>query len=235
MTNANEDSPGRRRRTAGRPKGAAILVSLVTAATLAAGCSPPGAVQRQPPVGSSPDGADTGSTPAGVDGGSTRGLDPARVEAGIADCPTLKTEPAVPGGLPPVVLPCLGDSNTVNMSALRGPLVLNVWAQWCGPCRQEAPVLAEVSAAAGDRVQFMGVIYSDPRPDYALEFARQAGWSYPQVLDPEKVLQAPLKIAGPPMTIFVDVQGRIAYRHFGPFTSAEQLRQMLDRHLGVKL
>ncbi len=203
------------------------LLSLVAAAALVAGCSTPGGMARKPPVTPLPGGE--------MSVGSTTGLEAARVEAGIADCPGGKAAAATDNGLPEVTLSCLGGANSVTMSGLRGPLIINVWAQWCGPCRQEAPILAEVSAQAGENLAFMGVIYNDPRPDYALEFAQAAGWRYPQVLDPEKSLQAPLKIAGPPTSLFIDGDGRIAYRHIGPFTSAEQLRQLTAEHLGVEL
>ena len=66
--------------------------------------------------------------------------------AGIADCPRSDSDvAAVPSGLPDVVLPCLGGGREVRLAGLRGkPMMINVWAQWCGPCREEAPYLAEV-------------------------------------------------------------------------------------------
>lgn len=210
------------------------LGALALVSALLAGCSTPGGVVRDPDSGAAP-GVEVSAV-------STEGLEAARVEAGIADCRSSSAPPVAPsaaqgvaGGLPEVTLPCLGEASTVTMSQLRGPLIINVWAQWCGPCREEAPILAEVSAQAEKKVAFLGIIYNDPRPDYALEFAKLAGWSYPHVLDPEKSLQAPLKIPGPPMTLFVDADGRIAYRHIGPFASADQLRQLTNVHLGVKL
>lgn len=222
MANATEQTK------AARVRGwASLVVSIAVAAALMAGCSTQGGVVREPAATPAP-----GNEVSAV---STEGLEAARVEAGIADCPTLAADEPLDNGLPEVTLSCLGEANEVTMSDLRGPLIINVWAQWCGPCREEAPILAEVSAEAGAKVAFMGVIYNDPRPDYALEFAKLAGWSYPHVLDPEKSLQAPLKIPGPPMTLFIDRDGRIAYRHVGPFASAQQLRQLTAEHLGVAL
>ena len=209
-------------------RAAAFAASMGAVVMLAAGCSAPGGVSRDPGSSSTPE--------AKVDDAPDMGnLEAARVEAGIADCPDTTDQAGPANGLPEVTLPCLGEARTVTLSGLRGPMVLNVWAQWCGPCRAEAPILAEVSAEAGEKLPFIGVIYNDPRPDYALEFAKLAGWRYPHVLDPDKSLQGPLKIPGPPMTLFIDAEGGIAYRHVGPFSSAKQLRQLAAEHLGVSL
>ncbi len=62
-------------------------------------------------------------------------------------------------------------------------MVVNVWAQWCPPCRAEAPHLADVAEQAGDKVRIIGIDFDDPQPGYAIEFAQLAGWHYPQLVD----------------------------------------------------
>jgi thiol-disulfide isomerase/thioredoxin len=157
--------------------------------------------------------------------------------AGIADCPT--SDPSVPAradGLPDAMLPCLGGGRSVRLAGLRGrPMILSVWAQWCGPCRAEAPYLSEVAANAPAGVVIMGVDFVDPRPDLAIEFARVSGWKYPQVQDLDKVLAGTLQVSAPPQTILVDAQGKIVYRHAGPLSSAAELRGLAKQHLGVAL
>ena len=82
----------------------------------------------------------------------------------------------------------------------------------------------------------LGIDYDDPRPDYAIEWAQLAQWRYPQLADPDRSLAAPLKVAGgPPQTLFVDADGVIVFRHAGPFTSADQIRELVRTHLGVTL
>jgi cytochrome c biogenesis protein CcmG, thiol:disulfide interchange protein DsbE len=155
--------------------------------------------------------------------------------AGIADCP--RSDPdvaALPSGLPDVVLPCLGGGREVRLAGLRGkPMMINVWAQWCGPCREEAPYLAEVAATNQSDLMIMGIDHADPRPDLAIEFAQLSTWTYPQLADPDIVLRAALQITGPPQTFFVRPDGTIAYRHAGPFKSASEIRDLADNHLGV--
>lgn len=155
----------------------------------------------------------------------------ARRAAGIADCPQPTGEP-VPEGLPDLTVECLGGDATVSLAALRGPMLINLWAQWCLPCRQEAPVLAAFDAARDD-VELLGLNYDDPEPDWAIEFARLAGWTWPQLADPGKTIQAPLGIPGIPVTLLLDADGRIAARHFGAFTDLEQLSDWVDEELAA--
>lgn len=167
---------------------------------------------------------------------ATVDLEVVREAAGIADCPVVPAEATpVEGGLPDLTLPCLGSARTVNLAALRGqPMVLNFWAQWCPPCRAEAPHLRAFAEASGDRVLVLGIDYDDPDPALALEFAGLVGWSYPHLVDADRAAQRPLNLVGIPVTLFVDASGAIVYRHAGGFESAEQLSALASEHLGVQ-
>ena len=114
-------------------------------------------------------------------------------------------------------------------------MMINIWAQWCGPCRDEAPFIAEVANANDSDLMILGVDYEDPRPDLAIEFARVLTWRFPQLVDQDKALAGPLQITGPPQTFFVRADGTIAGRHVGPFRSAEQIRSQAQEYLGVTL
>jgi len=157
--------------------------------------------------------------------------------AGIQDCPESDDAvPVVSSGLPSVILGCLGGGREVRLAGLRGkPMMINVWAQWCGPCREEAPYLSEVAATNKSKLMILGIDYNDPRPELAIEFAQLSDWAYPQLVDQDTALRVPLQIIGPPQTFFVRPDGTIAYRHTGPFTSAEQIRSQARQYLGVNL
>jgi cytochrome c biogenesis protein CcmG, thiol:disulfide interchange protein DsbE len=166
---------------------------------------------------------------------STADLGAMKKAAGIADCP--RSDPdvaALPSGLPDVVLPCLGGGREVRLAGLRGkPMMINVWAQWCEPCREEAPYLAGVAKADNSDLMIVGIDHADPRPDLAIEFAHLSAWTYPQLADPDVVLRAELQITGPPQTFFIRPDGTIAYRHAGPFSSANEIRDLAQKYLGV--
>jgi thioredoxin-like negative regulator of GroEL len=81
----------------------------------------------------------------------------------------------------------------------------------------------------------MGVDFNDPRPELAIDFAEVASWKYPQVVDEDKAISAPLQLSAIPQTLLVDANGRIVYRHAGPFQSADEIRELLQEHLGVAL
>ncbi len=157
--------------------------------------------------------------------------------AGIEDCPRSDPDiPAVNSGLPDVVLGCLGGGRDVRLAGLRGrPMMINIWAQWCGPCREEAPFISEVAASNESNLMIIGIDYEDPRPELAIEFAQLSAWTFPQLVDQEKALAGPLQITGPPQTFFVRADGTIAYRHLGPFASADQIRDQVRKYLGVTL
>ena len=146
---------------------------------------------------------------AGVDVGTAE-LRAQRAEAGIPACPDdVRTGSApVDGGLPELILPCLGGGQDVELSSLRGPLVVNLWASWCVPCREEAPDLAAAAARYGDRVQFLGVDVQDHRSS-AADFIRDSGWSYPSVFDVPGAVMADLGITGPPATLFYAADGTL--------------------------
>jgi cytochrome c biogenesis protein CcmG, thiol:disulfide interchange protein DsbE len=151
----------------------------------------------------------------------------------LAPCPTVASRPPVANALPDVSLPCLGNGPDIRLSDLRGPLLVNVWAQWCGPCRHEAPYLAELHVKAGDKVKMIGIDYIDTRPDLAVKFAVDQRWDYPHVADRDKQVQRGLKIGGPPLTAFVDAKGAVVYVHRAPFTSQQELDQLVREKLGV--
>ncbi len=213
--------------------------AVALAALLLTGCAETSTVgERTGAPAGTPTGLATAasSRPAPEPGAET--LAAQKRAAGIADCPTSDAIlPAVADGLPDVTLGCLGGGRDVRLAGLRGrPMMLNVWAQWCGPCRTEAPYLAAVARENRGELLVLGVDYVDGvQPDKAVAFAQAAGWTYPQLTDPDKVLAAPLQIVGPPYTFFVRADGSVAGKHVGAFTSADQIRTLAKQQLGVAL
>lgn len=154
----------------------------------------------------------------------------------LPDCPASDpTIAPVPDGLPDAVVGCLGGGRDVRLSGLRGqPMMINFWAQWCGPCRTEAPYLTEVAKQNTSDLLILGVDFRDPRPDLALDFAQTVGWPYPQLRDTDDAF-AKFQILGPPVTVFVRADGTIAGWHRAPFASTDQIKTMVADQLGVQL
>jgi thiol-disulfide isomerase/thioredoxin len=125
--------------------------------------------------------------------------------------------PASPGGssngpvaLPtsPTALPRFTPAQFKHLLAsLRGkPVVVNIWASWCGPCTAEAPGLARQATRFRGKVQFIGVDVIDHIPP-ARAFIRKYGWPYPSVFDPTGAIRDDLGFIGQPITIVYDALG----------------------------
>lgn len=203
-------------------------LAALAAVGLLAGCAGP--VAPKVPGGSP---ATSGAAPAASD----PTLIAQRKAAGLPDCevPAGGATP-LPVGLPDLELRCLGSDRAVNLAQLRGrPMVINVWAQWCGPCRQEAPAFAQLAKRAGDRVRVLGIDLDDPDPAAAIEFARASGWTYPHLVDATSQLKSKMAMAGIPITLFVDAEGRVVLRRTGGIESPDELLGLVKDYLGVTL
>jgi thiol-disulfide isomerase/thioredoxin len=157
-----------------------------------------------------------------------------RRTTGMGDC-----RPGPGGGaLPELTLPCLGGGTSVDLASLKGPMVLNFWASWCGPCAEEMPSLETFFQEHGQQVPVLGVDWQDTFPASALTQVEKRGVTYPSVADPggETAQFAQFaKMPGMPMTFLIDADGEIAYQHAGGVDSADELADLVREHLGVAL
>ncbi len=153
-------------------------------------------------------------------------------EAGIEPCP----EPGALGSTkaPDVVLPCLGGGPEVALRSVAGPAVLNVWAQWCVPCREELPLFQRLHERAGQRVRVLGIDWQDTQPAGALELARVSGVTYPLVADPAALISDMWRVNGLPVTVFVDEEGSTTV-HRGVIADYGQLADLVEDHTGVRV
>ncbi len=112
------------------------------------------------------------------------------------------------------------------LGQLRGkPVVINIWASWCGPCVTEAPDLAQAAREYQGRVQFVGVDVLDQLGP-ARAFIRKYGWTFPSVSDPRGAIRNDLGFIGQPETIILDAGGVRVFVQSGAIT-LETLRKEL--------
>lgn len=118
-----------------------------------------------------------------------------------------------------------------RIAALKGyPVIANVWASWCGPCRFEFPVLQQLSARYGKRVAFLGVDSQDDA-DAAKTFLAEEPVPYPSYSDPgEEIADSLGASLGLPDTAFYDSSGKLVYLKQGPYAEGSELEADVRRY-----
>jgi cytochrome c biogenesis protein CcmG, thiol:disulfide interchange protein DsbE len=144
------------------------------------------------------------------------------------------TEELARGGAPTApafTLERLDGKGDLSLESLRGtPVVLNFWASWCSPCKDEAPLLEEASKRWAGKVAFVGVDVKDFRGD-ARRFIERYGVTYPNVYDGKGSTIGRYGVTGYPETYFIDAEGRVRYRIAGPVEDAEDVDDGIRRAL----
>ena len=129
------------------------------------------------------------------------------------------------------LLPGGTDAYQRRIASLKGyPVVVNIWASWCGPCRFEFPTLQKLSAAYGKRVAFLGIDSQDS-DDAAKTFLGEEPVPYPSYTDPDQSIKNLIgATVGLPDTAFYDRSGKLVYLKQGPYTDHAELRADVKRY-----
>jgi cytochrome c biogenesis protein CcmG, thiol:disulfide interchange protein DsbE len=120
------------------------------------------------------------------------------------------------------------DGKPVGLTTFRGkPLMINFFASWCDPCREEMPLINELAARAGKGYGVLGIAVEDTRAAI-VEYAQEAKLVFPIALDLNSTVKRAYRIFGPPATFFIDGQGTIRDVVIGPMTP-ERAREGLKK------
>ena len=120
----------------------------------------------------------------------------------------------------------LADSRVQTRELAGTPTLVNIWASWCVPCRQEAQVL-EQAAAGHPSVRFVGINVRDANRE-AIAFLRRYQTTYPNVDDPHDQAWHAFQLTGVPESFLIDAAGRLVYHENGPFTN-RSINRALNR------
>ncbi|WP_232050430.1 TlpA disulfide reductase family protein [Actinoplanes sp. OR16] len=132
--------------------------------------------------------------------------------------------------LPDLSLPCFNGGEAVDVRDLPRPAVINVWASWCAPCRDELPVMQGLADRTEGKLTVLGVASRDRR-EASASFAADHEVSMPTLYDPDQAFATGIKAAALPATVFVSPEGEV-YIHRDALDVDELIKQVKE-HTGV--
>jgi cytochrome c biogenesis protein CcmG/thiol:disulfide interchange protein DsbE len=120
------------------------------------------------------------------------------------------------------------DGSSFDLASQRGkPVIVNFWASWCGPCREEFPLLEDAVARHADEgLVVVGALFKDDA-DPARTFVAEQGATWPTVTDPDRTMGSAWKVLAPPQTFFIDRDGVIRDVQVGQVRDAAELDRIL--------
>ena len=165
----------------------------------------------------------------GDNSGSDGNVDAVTLTSSNDLSPTIGTNAAVTGrSFPEVDVKTLSGDSFATKDLVGRPLVVNFWYSTCAPCKKELPAFAQVHAALGDKVRFVGIDSLGPSQSEEA-FARDKGVQYELLYDPDGELTSAIGVAAFPQTLFIAGNGEIV-KQTGELT-ADKLEALIKATL----
>ena len=133
-----------------------------------------------------------------------------------------------------IMLDCLDGTDGASINRIKGPAIINVWGSWCGPCKEEMPILRSFYEKAQGKLALIGVNVEEASIEDGREFVENYGITWPNLYDADGKSRAYFGM-GVPVTWFIAADGSVAYKHIGVIKSEKELISMTSKYLGVKL
>ncbi len=152
--------------------------------------------------------------------------------AALAIGPTLSAQAIAPSGLAPDFTLRATDGQNLRLQEQRGQVVLvNFWATWCGPCKQEMPHLNRLYEKYRASGFVLLAVNIDEDPRLAVGTAQRMGLKFPVLLDGDKKVSKLYDLSSMPSTVMIDRDGRVRHIHLGYREGLEDLYEKQIREL----
>ena len=146
----------------------------------------------------------------------------------VVNCDSIGRSSAVTG----IILPCLDNNSQIYLPSLRGPLIINVWGSWCGPCKQEIPFFRDFYVYAQKQLDLLGVDVEEAKPQDGVDFIKNEGMTWPNLFDPDGRTRGYFGL-GVPVTWFIDSNGKVVYKKIGVLESLKELKDLSRKYLHI--
>lgn len=157
--------------------------------------------------------------------------EPVAIKGEVISCDSITSDKSITEG---VIIECLDGSAGASMESLRGPMIINVWGSWCSTCLAETPEFVSFYEKAKGKVQLIGVAVEESSPENSRKFVEENGMTWPNFYDRENKTRSYFGM-GVPVTWFIDAQGTVKFKKIGEVKSEQELIELTEKHLGVKI
>lgn len=153
------------------------------------------------------------------------------VKGEVVSCESISHDPNFVGGID---LGCLDETDGAQLGSLQGPMVINVWGSWCGPCKEEIPIFVSFYERAKGKISLVGVDVEETGPEDGRTFVENNGITWPNLYDPDGRSRKYFGM-GVPVTWFIAADGTVSGKKIGAIKDEAELIALTNKYLGVKL
>ena len=157
--------------------------------------------------------------------------DPVAQTGEVISCESVTIDKSVAKG---ISLECVDGSPGAIIESLRGPMILNVWGSWCTACLDEMPEFVSFYSKAKGMVQLVGVAVEEASPANSQRFIKENGMTWPNYYDRDNKTRGYFGM-GVPVTLFIDASGATVFKKIGVIKSVDEIAELTEKYLGVKI